>query len=110
MEKDLLKLKEENPDLPVYAYVDADIMGDDFGYWMGEFGKAMIKSFAKVKPWGYNGADIVYDDEIGDYENYLYENEYTDLPDEEAGEAIQKELGSLQWKKAIFVYVEIPKY
>lgn len=108
--KELLKLLKENPNLPVYAYVDAEICGDDWGYWMGSFGRTEIKEFAIVKPWGYNESDIVYDYELGDYEAYLYENKYTDLSDEDVEEAVQKELSSLQWKKAIFVYIEIPKY
>lgn len=108
--KELLKLLKENPSLPVYAYVDAEICGDDWGYWMGGFGRAEIKKFAKVKPWGYNESDIVYDDELGDYENYLLENEYTDLSYEDAEEMVKNELNALQFKKAIFVYIEIPKY
>lgn len=109
MNRELLQLIKENPDLPVYAYVDAELCGDDCGYWMGEFGKATIKEFAKVPSWGYSDTDIVYDDEVGDYEAYLYENKYIDLSDEDAEEAVQKELGSLQFKKAIFVYVELPE-
>ena len=110
MNKELLDLIKENPDLPVYAYVDGELCGDDSGYWIGEFGKTTIKSFAKVRSWGYYDTDIVYDDELGDYEAYLLENEYSDLSDEDAEEEVQKELSSLQFKKAIFVYVKMPKY
>ena len=39
----LFKLMQENPDLPVVAMVDAEIVaGDDFGRWMGSWGNAQI--------------------------------------------------------------------
>ncbi len=33
--KELLKLIEENPDLPIVPMVDAEVIGDDSGYWLG---------------------------------------------------------------------------
>lgn len=111
LSKDILKILNDNPDLPVYAYVDAELCGDCYGYWIGDLNKAVIKSYAKVKPWGWSvDTDIVYDDELGDYEDYLYEIEYAKLSDEDAEEAVKKEINSLKFTKAIFIYVESPNY
>ena len=33
--KDLLQLIKDNPDLPIIPMVDAEIAGDDNGYYMG---------------------------------------------------------------------------
>ncbi len=34
----LLELMKENPDLPVVPFVDADIIADDSGFWLGCWG------------------------------------------------------------------------
>lgn len=45
---ELLNLALQNPNLPIFAYVDYEIVGEDCGYWMGEFGRAEIKEYATV--------------------------------------------------------------
>ena len=41
--KDLLKLIEEHPDLPVIPMVGQDIVADCTGEWVASFGKAEVK-------------------------------------------------------------------
>ena len=111
MNKELLDLIKENPDLPVYAYVNAEICGDDCNYWMGQFGRANIREFAKVSPYGWNDMDIVYKDEQEDYIEYLMENNVDETLDNDELEKWAKRITeNLDYKKAIFVYVELPKY
>ncbi len=41
--KELFKLMQENPDLPVVPMVDGEIVpGDDYGYWQGDWGAARV--------------------------------------------------------------------
>lgn len=111
MNKELLELIKENPDLQVYAYVDGEVCGDDCGYWIGQFGGARIREFAKVPPYGLNDTDIVYKDEQVDYIEYLMENNIDETLDNEELEKCAKRITeNLEYKKAIFVYVELPKY
>ena len=83
MNRELLQLIKENPNLQVYAYVDYEIVGGDCGYWMGEFGRAEIKEYATVEPYGWNDMNIVYKDEQEDYIEYLMENNVDDALDNE---------------------------
>nr|DAU89339.1 MAG TPA: hypothetical protein [Caudoviricetes sp.] len=99
----LIELIKNNPNLPLYAYVDYEIVGGDCGYWMGEFGKAKIKEYATVEPYGWNDMNIVYKDEQEDYIEYLLDNN-DDMSEEDA----TRITNNLPYKKAIFVYVETP--
>ena len=53
MSKELLELIRENPDLPVYAWVNADVVGDGYGFWAGEMHTADVQEYAEVEPYGY---------------------------------------------------------
>lgn len=104
MNKELIKLISDNPDLPIFAWVDAEIVGDGFGWWMGEFSKAEIKEYAKVESYGYYERDYIFKDDYEEYLEYLL-NKHLDLTEEDA----IKQIESLpNYKKAIFVYVNIP--
>lgn len=43
--KTLPELIIENPTLPVIPMVEADVVGDDYGYWMGEWGSCSITEY-----------------------------------------------------------------
>lgn len=107
---ELLNLALQNPNLPIFAYVDYEIVGEDCGYWMGEFGRAEIKEYATVEPYGWNDMNIVYKDEQEDYIEYLIENKADEkLSVEDAEKWAENISHNLDYKKAIFVYVELPK-
>lgn len=109
MNKDLINLLIGNPDMPVLAWVDAELCGDDFGWWLGKFGKAEIKEYAKVEPYGYWERDMVFRDDYDEYCEYLMNSkEYESLSDTEAEEKAMSVINSLDYVKAIFVYVNIP--
>lgn len=98
----LIDLIKENPDLPIYAWVDSDIIGGDGCRWLGEFGDAKIKDFAKVLPYKNDNYDLVFKDDTDDYLNYLCETKgYT--------ENYAKDIiNGLYYEKAIFVCVDLP--
>ncbi len=66
--KELLKLVEENPDLPILCMVDGDVVGEDYGYWMASIGTATVGEFAS-----YN--ERYYDDRQAFIEEYYARND-----------------------------------
>ena len=101
MNKELIKLINENPDLSIYAWVDGEICEDNCGYWLGQFGNAEIKEYAKVESYDWYDKDYIF---RNDYEEYLEYLLNEGLTEEEA----IKQIESLDYKKAIFVYVIMP--
>lgn len=104
---DLIKLITENPNLPIIPMVDADVVADDYGYWMGEWGRCEITEF-------YLGKERVhFKDE--DEEEVLLDmvgckyscdpqgRDIYDLSDDEWN-ALYK---TIPWVKAIVVYISI---
>lgn len=41
----LIELATENPDLPIVAMVDGEIVGDDYGMWLGSFGDVRVGEY-----------------------------------------------------------------
>lgn len=103
MNKALIKLINDNPDLPIFAWVDGEICADSCGYWLGKFGNASIREYAKVEPYDWFDRDFIFKDEPEDYIEYLL-NKDESITLEDA-EAIIKRL---DYKKAIFIYVHTP--
>ena len=101
--KEIIKLINENPDLPIYAWVNGEVCEDNCGYWLGQFRNAEIKEYAKVETYGWYDKDYVFKDDYEEYLEYLL-NENENLTEEEA----IKQIESLDYKKAIFVYVNMP--
>lgn len=66
----LLRLVAENPDLPIVAMVDSDIVCEDCGRWLGSFGCCQVGEYA------------IYNDRYFD-EREGFKEEYYDCHDEE---------------------------
>ncbi len=105
MNKELIELIQNNPDLPIFAWVDGEVCEDSCGYWAGQFGNATIREYSKVETYDWYEKDYVFRDDYDEYLEYLL-NEHEDLTEEEAIKQIEN---LLDYKKAIFVYVNIPK-
>lgn len=98
---ELLKLVAENPDLKVLAWVDSEIVADDgYGRWLGELGDARIQEYSEQEMSG-DYKQFVYKDDTEDFEDFLL---CEGLTEEEVAEHIR----NLEWKKAIFVNVDLP--
>lgn len=102
---DLLELIKQNPDLPVVPMVDSEVVADDFGYWLGKWGRCEVTEY-------YNGRGRIHfrdDDEefvLVDMEGCKYSHtkdgrDVYDLSDDEWKELYE----SLPWIKAIVVYI-----
>lgn len=104
--KELLKLVQENPDLPIVPMVDGEVCCDDGMYWQGSFGRAKVNEWVCVDEHFYTRDD---QDEIEIlFSNTLCDN-YPDMPDDEFFKMIHKMIDDLPWKKAIIVYIELPE-
>lgn len=116
MDKESLELIMNNPDLPIFAWVDGEICPESWGYWLGKITKAKIGEIANLDlPEGmhcynFNYDDITYiiknenDEEI--YEILINDERFANLSDEEAEKQVKEIMDSFDYKKAIFVYVE----
>ena len=66
--QELLRIVAENPDLPVVAMVDSDIVCEDCGRWLGSFGIAYVGEYAI-----YN--EKYYDEREDFIEDYFCQND-----------------------------------
>lgn len=105
---ELLKLIEENPDLPIIPMVATEVVAaDDYAWWIGEWGKCIITEY-------YEGRETIhFKDE--DEEDVLSDlkgcrpycdkngNDIYELPEEEW----DRLYSSIPWIKCIAVYITI---
>lgn len=99
---ELLKLVEQNPDLPVVPMVDGEIVSDDYGYYIGNWGSAVVDEYLVAKR-----NDMIYfksDDDVFDVlEHQLSDEEFEALPETES--ECRPFYDGLPWRKAIIVYI-----
>lgn len=101
--EELLKLIQENPDIPIVPIVNGEIPGDDSGYWIGAWGCARIDEYLIT----HNMEWMVFksDDDVFDVlERHLSDEEFEKLP--EAESECRPIYDALPWTKAIVVYIE----
>jgi hypothetical protein len=103
--KELLRLIEENPDLPVVPMVDAEVVsGDDWGIWMGSIGTAQVDEYI-IPPRSHKPVIFKSDGDVYDaLETCLSAEEFDAMPDDEENSIAV--YNALPWKKAIIVYIE----
>lgn len=106
MKPDIIRLIEENPELPVIPMVDSEVVGDDsYAYWMGRWGCCEVTGY-------YSGRERVHfkDDDEEDVLSDLVGCDYScdpdgrdiyDLSDEEWSALYE----AVPWTKAIVVYI-----
>ena len=106
--KNLVRLINENPDLPVIPMVGQDIVADSFGEWTAEVGEAEIRKLCI-----YEDAVIFYDENTLKTAGLLeLDYETLGLPDSmssgEANRRLKAFIDSLDWLEAIIVHIETP--
>lgn len=105
----LLKLMQENPELPVVPMVDGEIVsGDEYGYWVGKWGSAAVDEYVTSTRYAWAG-EILFksDDDVFDVlEKCLPDDEFEKLP--ETVEECRPVYNALPWTKAIIVYIQMP--
>ena len=103
--KDLLKLIDEHPDLPVIPMVGQDIVADCTGEWVAYFGKAEVKKMCIY------GEKVVFREEknaIKTVEALELEGLTEGRAREESIEKLNGYLDELEWLEAIIVHIETP--
>lgn len=103
--KDLLKLIDEHPDLPVIPMVGQDIVADCTGEWVAHFGKAEIKKMCIY------GEKVIFREEknaIKTIEALELEGLTEGRTREESLEKLNRYLDELEWFEAIIVHIETP--
>jgi hypothetical protein len=113
--KNLQKLISENPELPVIAKVDGEIVMDDsFAWWLGSIGTAELGEYVIYDERFYDEKEhfleVYYehnDDEI--CELFGFEDAYTLSPEnEKIVDDYIKKIADKIFVKAIFVSVDLP--
>lgn len=101
--RELFELIRDNPDLPIVAYVDSEIVADEgYSRWIGSWGSSHIIEYVMVEM--YNDyREMVCKDDTESYENFLYDT--TEMTEQE----IQEHINGLEWIKAIAVNIDLPE-
>lgn len=107
-----LELVKANPNLPIIPMVDYEVVGDDsYGRWYGSFGKAKVEEYVTYQMYG-DGEQVVYKDDVDDLFEYIYDHyniTEPDMTDEEIEKEILKKIDDMNWRKAIFVNIDLPE-
>lgn len=101
--KELLKLIQENPTLPIYVWVGDDVVCDDsFGYWLGYTSSVQIEEILLDEQY-----ERVFDDRDAFKEFYYdtHDELFEDLSDEESEKKLQEICDSQKWQKVITLTV-----
>lgn len=103
--RDLLRLIEDHPDLPVVPMVGQDIVADCTGEWVASFGKAEVKKMCIY------GENVIFREDknaIKTVEALELEGLTEDRTREESIEKLNGYLDELEWLEAIIVHIETP--
>ena len=103
--KDLLRLIEEHPDLPVIPMVGQDIVADCTGEWVASFGKVEVKKMCIY------GENVIFREEknaIKTVEALELEGLTEGRAREESLEKLNGYLDELEWLEVIIVHIETP--
>ena len=106
MKPEIIKLIDENPDLPIVPMVDSEVVPDDScAYWLGNWGRCKVTEYYLGRErMHFKGDDqeIVLNDLVGcQYSHDPQGRDIYDLSVEER-DALYK---SIPWKKCIVVYI-----
>lgn len=104
--EELFRLMQENPDLPVFPIVDGEIAGEICEYWLGTWGVARVDEY--IIALGNERGEMFIKGNSNVLEvlaRYLSDDEFNAL----TVESCRSRYNNLPWKKAIIVYIDLPK-
>lgn len=103
---ELFRLMQEHPDLPIIPIVDSRVVADECGYWMGSLGRTRIDEYIITEGHKRGEVFINGDTNVLDVvERYISDEDFEAL----TVEACRSYYDNLPWKKAIIVYIDLPK-
>ena len=100
------RLIKENPELPIVPMVDAEIVAEDCGYWLGAWGRAEVDEYFISE----RAERVFYKSDVDVFdvlERHLSDEEFEALPESE--EECRPYYDKLPWIKAIIVYINLPE-
>lgn len=113
----LARLILKHPDLPVIPMVDWEVCAGPEGKWMGSVGNACITEYI-WRPDDYEGepcimyryeAHKLVDALAEDVENRINPGEEKEQEYEAARQQAWKKVNEMEWRKAIFVNIDLPE-
>lgn len=113
----LARLILKHPDLPVIPMVDWEVCAGPEGKWMGSVGNACITEYI-WRPDDYEGepcimyryeAHKLVDALAEDAENRINPGEEKEQAYEAARQQAWKKVNEMEWRKAIFVNIDLPE-
>lgn len=107
MKLEIIKLIEENPELPVVPMVDSEVVADDGGYWLGKWGRCEITEYYAGREYIHfrdDDEENVLNDLVGcKYGHDSQGRDIYDLSDKEWETMVD----ALPWVKCIVVYITV---
>jgi len=103
--EELFNIMKENPELPIVPMVDYEIIGDDSGRWLGEWGGSYIGEYLI-------GKERVYfreDDDPAEIERLICERQGEEIFTLLNGEETREVYAEMPWIKAIIVNIDLPR-
>lgn len=106
--KELLKLIEENPNLPIVPMVGTEVVCDDsYRYWLGDWGSYYVGEYVLYE----TKYESRFFDDRADLKEVYYDDHYDEerfdgMTEEEIQAITDKEVDDMNWVKAIIVYIE----
>lgn len=129
--EDLIKFKQERPELPIVSMVDGEIVFDDYAYCLGAFGGVELGEIASYGEKIYTDRDSFMEDYYGFNDDWICEDfnykpfisEFTYKQgkctkeefeaNNEASKKVDKyleEVADRYFREAIIMYIEQPDY
>lgn len=101
---ELFELIKENPTLPIVPMVEYDVVGEDYGCWMGKWSYSHIDRYL-LPPNSEQSIIFENDYTIGEVlERWFSEEELEKFPESDW----KKIYDELPWIKAIIVKIDVP--
>lgn len=110
---ELLKLAEENPELPIIAEVDSEVVAEDgYIFWFGEVTGACVEYVlaGEDHSWTLNEALMENDAFVEENAPEALKQKLEKLNDVDFDKEANEWIKSLPWKKCILVYVDVPDH
>lgn len=105
---ELFRLIQENPELPILPTVDTEVVaGDDYGRWIGAFGKAEVREYA-IDEW-YGDGLVRFRDDSGAEDSLIEGIAEVKYDGTEADYEKAKNEAEALWTKAIIVNIDLPE-
>lgn len=110
---ELPKLAEENPELPIIAEVDSEVVAEDgYMFWFGEVTGACVEYVlaGEDHSWTLNEALMENDAFVEENAPEALKQKLEKLNDVDFDKEANEWIKSLPWKKCILVYVDVPDH